>query len=125
MGWPASALALLTTNHRHPFQVEQQAEGQEVYWRSFWEEEYPFYGHVLGFKGLERPVVVLALNGFRDTELAREMLYVGLSRARDVLVVCGDLAMIKRIGGEGVANRLSKAAAPASASTASSATATV
>jgi len=30
-GWPASALALLTTNHRHPYQAEQQAEGQDVY----------------------------------------------------------------------------------------------
>jgi len=54
-GWPADSLALLTTNSRHPFQVEQQAEGQDAYWRSFWEDEYPFYGHVLGFKGLERP----------------------------------------------------------------------
>ncbi|MGI8626456.1 MAG: ATP-binding domain-containing protein [Geodermatophilaceae bacterium] len=77
-----------------------------MYWRSFWEEEYPFYGHVLGFKGPERPAVVLAINGFRDEERAREMLYVGLSRARDLLVVCGDIAMIKRIAGEGVVQSL-------------------
>ena len=111
-GWPAKALALLTTNHRHPFQVEQQAEGQDVYWRSFWAEEYPFYGHVLGFKGLERPAVVLAINGFRDSERAREMLYVGLSRARDLLVVCGDLDMIRNVGGDGVVNRLIKPVSP-------------
>ncbi len=34
------------------------------------------------------------------------MLYVGLSRARDLLVVCGDLNLIRRLGGEAVARRL-------------------
>jgi ATP-dependent exoDNAse (exonuclease V) alpha subunit len=40
-----------------------------------------------GFKGLERPVVVLAIDGFhKDTE-KDDVLYVGISRARDKLVV--------------------------------------
>lgn len=30
-----------------------------------------FYGHVLGFKGLERAVVVLAVKGIRDEERGR------------------------------------------------------
>jgi ATP-dependent exoDNAse (exonuclease V) alpha subunit len=34
------------------------------------------------------------------------MLYVGLSRARDLLIVCGDLEVIREVGGDGVANRL-------------------
>jgi hypothetical protein len=34
------------------------------------------------------------------------MLYVGLSRARDLLVVCGDLEQIRRVGGEAVVQRL-------------------
>ena len=49
---------------------------------------------------------MLAVNGFRDEERAREMLYVGLSRARDLLVVCGDLELIRRVGGDAVAHRL-------------------
>jgi hypothetical protein len=66
-----------------------------------------FFGHVLGFKGLERPAVVLAVNGFgRGAERAKEKLYVGLSRARDLLVVCGDPGVIKEVGGEGVLRRL-------------------
>jgi ATP-dependent exoDNAse (exonuclease V) alpha subunit len=65
-----------------------------------------FYGHVLGFKGLERPAVVLAVNGFKDPLRAKEMLYVGLSRARTQLVVCGDLGEIAKVGGEGVRKRL-------------------
>ncbi|MGY1669445.1 NERD domain-containing protein [Geodermatophilus sp. SYSU D00710] len=105
-GWPHEAVALLTTFHRHPVQVERQRDGQDAYWKTFWEGDDLFYGHVLGFKGLERPAVVLAVNGFRDEARAREMLYVGLSRARDLLVVCGDLEFIRRVGGEAVVRRL-------------------
>ncbi|SDP11638.1 PhoH-like protein [Klenkia soli] len=105
-GWPPESVALLTTYRRHPVQVERQAAGQDAYWASYWDDEDLFYGHVLGFKGLERPAVVLAVNGFRDEERAREMLYVGLSRARDLLVVCGDLELIQRVGGDAVARRL-------------------
>jgi ATP-dependent exoDNAse (exonuclease V) beta subunit len=50
-----------------------------------------FYGHLLGFKGLERRAVVLAVNEASHFDRSRERLYVGLSRARDQLVVCGDL----------------------------------
>jgi hypothetical protein len=105
-GWPPESVALLTTHRRHPVQAERQAEGQDAYWASYWQNDDLFYGHVLGFKGLERPAVVLAVNGFRDESRAREMLYVGLSRARDLLVVCGDMALIRRLGGDAVAHRL-------------------
>ncbi|SCX56509.1 PhoH-like protein [Klenkia marina] len=107
-GWPTQSVALLTTYRRHPVQIERQAEGQDAYWSSYWDDEDLFYGHVLGFKGLERPAVVLAINGFRDEARAREMLYVGLSRARDLLVVCGDLDLIQRVGGDAVACRLQR-----------------
>ncbi|WP_456598651.1 NERD domain-containing protein [Blastococcus sp. SYSU DS0616] len=107
-GWPAESVALLTTYRRHPVQAERQTAGQDAYWDSFWADDDLFYGHVLGFKGLERPAVVLAINGFRDEERAREMLYVGLSRARDLLVVCGDLELIRRVGGPAVAQRLAQ-----------------
>ncbi|MGY2001712.1 NERD domain-containing protein [Blastococcus sp. SYSU DS1024] len=109
-GWPAESVALLTTYRRHPVQAERQTAGQDAYWDSFWGDDDLFYGHVLGFKGLERPAVVLAVNGFRDEERAREMLYVGLSRARDLLVVCGDLELIRRVGGPAVAQRLAQSA---------------
>ena len=52
--------------------------------------EQVFYGHVLGFKGLERRAVVLVFNEQAAFERSRERLYVGLSRARDQLIVCGD-----------------------------------
>jgi hypothetical protein len=106
-GWPPGAVALLTTGQRHPVQRERvTARSTDGYWNSLWDDDDAFYGHVLGFKGLERPAVVLAVNGFRDPVRARELLYVGLSRARDLLVVCGDPTDLRRHGGEGVAQRL-------------------
>ncbi|MGN6088953.1 MAG: NERD domain-containing protein [Actinomycetales bacterium] len=107
-GWGHEHVALLTTGHRHPVQVERQLldPDQRRYWESFWEDDDVFYGHVLGFKGMERPVVVLAVNGFQGEQRAREKLYVGLSRARDLLVVCGDPHLIGATGGEAVMQRL-------------------
>jgi hypothetical protein len=106
-GWPTGSVALLTTNHRHPVQLEMvEMTGWDGYWDDFFAGEDVFYGHVLGFKGLERQVVVLAVNGFRDITRAREMLYVGLSRARTQLVVCGDPQLIAAVGGEAVRRRL-------------------
>ncbi|MGZ4590757.1 MAG: NERD domain-containing protein [Actinomycetes bacterium] len=106
-GWAPEHIALLTTGHRHPVQIERQAHGHDAYWQSYWDGDDAFYGHVLGFKGLERPAVVLAVNGFgTGQERAREKLYVGLSRARDLLVVCGDPDVIRAVGGEGVSRRL-------------------
>ena len=65
-----------------------------------------FYGHVLGFKGLERRAVVLAVNESEAFERSRERLYVGLSRARDQLVVCGDPEFLREVGGPDLARRL-------------------
>lgn len=107
VGWPPDSIALLSTGSRHPVQLERlENRGKDGYWRSFWDNDDAFYGHVLGFKGLERPAVVLAVNGFRDPARASEMLYVGMSRARDLLVVCGDPDELRIHAGDGVMNRL-------------------
>ncbi len=105
-GWRPEDVALLATGSRHPEQSSRQAEGQETYWESFWDADQVFYGHVLGFKGLERRAVVLALNEPSPGERSRERLYVGLSRARDQLVVCGDPAFVEQVGGRAVLKRL-------------------
>lgn len=105
-GWRPQDVALLTTGSRHPEQVQRQATGQDTYWASFWDTDQVFYGHVLGFKGLERSAVVLALNERAPAERSRERLYVGLSRPRDQLVVCGDPDFVARVGGDAVLRRL-------------------
>jgi hypothetical protein len=105
-GWRPEDIALLTTGSRHPEQVERQDAGNKSYWNTFWDDEQVFYGHVLGFKGLERRVVVLALNESKPKNRSKERLYVGLSRARDQLMVCGDPEFVREVGGADVARRL-------------------
>jgi hypothetical protein len=105
-GWKPQHVALLTVGSRHPAQTElQESRGHVGYWQSFWEDDDVFYGHVLGCKGLERKAVVLCVNP-KNIERAKEMLYVGMSRATDQLVVVGDPALIREIGGEQVARQL-------------------
>ena len=106
-GWQPGQIALLVTGRRHQLQKEiLDYHGWDGYWDAFFAGDDVFYGHVLGFKGLERPAVVLAVNGIRDQSRAREYLYVGLSRARSCLVVCGDLDHIAAAAGEGIRRRL-------------------
>lgn len=106
-GFAPGQVALLTTQQRHPEQRNAvDVGGWAAYWDAFFAEEDVFYGHVLGFKGLERPVVVLAVNGFKQPERAKEMLYVGLSRARTLLVLVGARELIEEVGGGGVRSRL-------------------
>jgi hypothetical protein len=106
-GWLPGQIALLTTGRRH---LEQVSVIDHTDWAGYWDQFFAadsvFYGHVLGFKGLERPAVVLAVNGVRDLDRGREYLYVGLSRARTRLVVCGDLQLITQMGGPAVRTRL-------------------
>ena len=99
-GWDPGRIALLTTGRRHPVQREiVEAEGFGAYWDGHFAEEDVFYGHVLGFKGLERSAVVLAVNGFHDMARARHMVYVGMSRARSLLVVVGPREVVEEAAG--------------------------
>lgn len=110
-GWQPGQIALLVTGKRHQMHMEAlDFHGWGGYWDAFFAGEEIFYGHVLGFKGLERPVVILAVNGLRDESRGREYLYVGLSRARSLLIVCGDLDQIAELGGEGLRRRLAASA---------------
>ncbi len=61
---------------------------------------------MLGCKGLERRAVVLCVNQAKVTDRSRERLYVGMSRATDLLVVVGNPELIKEMGGEAVAKQL-------------------
>ena len=90
-GWEPRDVALLTIGSRHPMQVELQEDGNDAYWETFWDGEDIFYGHVLGFKGLERRAVVLVCNSYAGIDRLRERIYVGLSRATYVLVVVGEI----------------------------------
>lgn len=106
-GWLPKHIAVITTGSRHPQQIKLAGDtDQRDYWRSFWEDDDVFYGHVLGCKGLERRAVVLCVNQAKVTDRSRERLYVGMSRATDLLVVVGNPDVIREMGGEAVAKQL-------------------
>lgn len=96
--WQPGEIALLTTKNRHPVHVEFANKDREAYWEDFWSNENVFYGTVSGFKGLERPVVVLAVDGFHNAEEFNDFIYVGLTRARDKLVIIGDRELKEKLG---------------------------
>lgn len=79
-GYPAAEIMLLTTGARHPGQMNS---GEPELARNV------FYGHVLETAEMARSVVVLAVNGFRDREQERRIRHLGMSRATELLVVCG------------------------------------
>jgi superfamily I DNA/RNA helicase len=85
--WQPGEIALLTTKDRHPVHARVSPKARDQYWQDFWTSDSVFYGTVGGFKGLERPAVVLAINGFHNSEDFEDFLYVGLTRARDKLIV--------------------------------------
>jgi superfamily I DNA/RNA helicase len=81
---------LLVTNKRHPAHENHPHRNQDKYWDEMWASDDIFYGTAIGFKGLERSVVVLAVNGFNTNADKDDVLYVGMTRARDRLVVVGN-----------------------------------
>ena len=91
-----------------PLRAGQETDrlGKQGYWRTFWDDDEVFYGHVLGCKGLERPAVVLCLNEKAGRDRSREKLYVGMSRATDQLIVVGDPDIVLETGGPAVAAAL-------------------
>ena len=104
--WEARDMVLLTTHHQSEPHRELFRNGKDAYWNEFWANEDMFYATVTGFKGLERPVVVLAIDGWVNDDRARESLYVGMSRARDLLVICGDIEDIRFAAGDTFADAL-------------------
>jgi hypothetical protein len=100
-GWQQKDICLLTTGSRHPKQVRAIEEtNRYAYWDSFFDSKEIFYGHVLGFKGLERRVVVLAINGWKHEDTKKDMLYTAITRARDFLVICGSSEDLRHAGGK-------------------------
>lgn len=103
-GWLPEHVVLLTTQHRHP--VQREYEDKDAYWSDLAERDLVFYSTVSGFKGLERPAVVLVVDGFHEGVEPSNVMYTGMSRARDLLVVVGDPEVVRSAVGEGVMRRL-------------------
>ncbi len=100
-GWKPGDICLIATGSRHPIQKEL-AEGVKRldYWQSFFNEDSVFYGHVNGIKGLERRAVIVAINGWKNEDMKKDMLYTAITRARDLLIICGSSDDLRQAGGK-------------------------
>lgn len=94
----ACDVVLLTTKRRHPIHEQRlSAVGPMAFAQSLLGEDVAVCT-VKGFKGLERPVVVLAINGFHSEDEARTLLRVGVSRATHLLVLVGEPRWLVQLG---------------------------
>lgn len=87
--------------------MQREYDGdKESYWNDLWSSDDVFYSTVAGFKGLERPAVVLTVDGFHDDLDPRGVLYTGMSRARDLLIVVAPEEVLEEAGGKKFRRRL-------------------
>ena len=96
-GWRPQDIAVITTRQRHA--IHQELYGDPAkYWDMYFANDSVFYTHVSSFKGLERPVVVVVVNGIPSGTKGSQQLYVAMSRARDDLVLVGAAEELSHLG---------------------------
>ncbi len=99
-GWLPEHVALLTTQNRHPVHTEQLAQGKDTYWQDLWDTDDVFYCTVRGFKGLERPAIVIAMNGFPENVNQKHLIYTAITRASDLAILVGTETQLRAILGD-------------------------
>jgi len=107
-GWLPEHVALLTTKGRHPVHAERSDADKDAYWQDLWSTDDVFYSTVSGFKGLERPAVVIAVNGFHEEIDPKDVLYTALSRAMDLAVIVGERDQLEGVLGEKHLRRMAR-----------------
>jgi len=110
-GWNPGDICALTTGSRHEIQ-RKEGDGalSRPYWKKYFEQDAIYHCTTSGFKGLERRVVVLAMNGWKEEERKKDILYTAVTRARDVLVICGSKEGITQVGGKEFFKKLTRSA---------------
>jgi hypothetical protein len=96
-GWRPQDIVVIATRQRHA--IHEALHGDPAkYWDSYFANDSVFYTHVSSFKGLERPVVVVVVNGIPSGTQGSQQLYVAMSRARDDLVLVGAAEELGHLG---------------------------
>ena len=88
------------SGRRHPVHAELSDADRDAYWQDLWYTDDVFYSTGSGFKGLERPAVVIAVNGFHQEIDPKDVLYTALSRAMDPAVIVGERNLLEQVLGE-------------------------
>lgn len=108
-GWNPGDICVLTTGSRHEIQrLEGQGPLRNPYWKKFFEDDAAYHCTTSGFKGLERRAVVIAMNGWKEEDRKKDVLYTAVTRARDLLIICGTKEEIIHAGGKEFFKALTK-----------------
>ena len=97
-GWLPGNLAVITTRKLHSKHRAAKEKDELAYWTSYLDASEVFYSHVSSFKGLEREMVIVAVNGIPSDADGLQQLYVAMSRAKDDLVLIGTKEDLSHLG---------------------------
>jgi hypothetical protein len=93
---------VITTGEPHPWAAHELSFGEDSYWAQHEAGDDVFYADAAAAQRLKaRPVVVVAVNGGRDS-VAVQVLPLALVRAGALLIVCGDPQRVNSVLGAGV-----------------------
>ncbi|MFI8965267.1 hypothetical protein ACIGO8_24510 [Streptomyces sp. NPDC053493] len=93
---------VLTTGEQHPWAAHELSFGEAAYWAQQDAREDVFFAHADSVaRAAARPVVVVAVDGGSDEDVARR-LPEAMKRATALLIVCGDPQRVNAALGAGV-----------------------
>ncbi|MFG3348546.1 hypothetical protein ACGF1Z_26245 [Streptomyces sp. NPDC048018] len=93
---------VLTTGEQHPWAAHELSFGEAAYWAQQDAREDVFFADASAVaRAAVRPVVVVAVNGGSDEDVARR-LPEAMTRASALLIVCGDPKRVDAVLGAGV-----------------------
>ncbi|WP_370415243.1 hypothetical protein [Streptomyces fradiae] len=93
---------VLTTGEQHPWAAHELSFGEAAYWAQQDAREDVFFADAAAVdRAAARPVVVVAVNGGSDADVARR-LPEAMRRATALLIVCGDPQRVTAALGAGV-----------------------
>ncbi|GHC53054.1 hypothetical protein [Streptomyces cinnamoneus] len=92
---------VLTTGDPHPWAAHELSFGEASYWAQHDAGDDVFYAAADAERAASRPVVVVAVNGGSDAEVARA-LPAAMARAGALLIVCGDPKRVNALLSAGV-----------------------
>ncbi|WP_323379299.1 hypothetical protein [Streptomyces durbertensis] len=96
-GRAPSEVLVLTTGDPHPWAQHELSFGEDAYWRQQAEGDDVFAAHATAVGRTDsRPVVVLAVNGGTDEDVAAA-LPAALAKAGAQLVVCGEAGRLSAL----------------------------
>lgn len=93
--WNHNQIGVLTIKHRHPMHREGAKFHGDNYFRKLWKADDVFAATVGSFKGLDRPAVILGVDGFHEDMDPEDVMYSGITRARDLLIVVSRLSELE------------------------------